>query len=553
LAKKELTPRELQAQHDRTRPRPSAFSIESAKAAPEEELWFDAECAGKAAAFFPRHLSYTTGEWAGRPFEPMWWQDNWLWDLYGWKRPDGRRRFSVTYGEIAKKNGKTTFAAGLGICTQLGDAEPSGHVYSTATDEDQASIVFDEAKKMVLASPSLLDTYEVLKPSLWVPSLASGFKPLSSKALKQHGLNPNCVIGDEMHAWANGDVWNALITAQAARRQPLNIAITNAGFDRKSFCFGMHDYAVKVRDGVIKDTSFLPMLFGADDDDDWTDPKTWAKANPSLGLTVKEEFLRKQCETAKLIPAQENIFRQFHLSQWTEQSVRWLSLLLWDQGKEPVDEAELEGRECYAALDLGEVRDLTYLIMLFAPRHSRERWKVLSKVWCPEDDIRDRTKRDRVPYERWVQRKLITPTPGNATDYNFVEAGILTEAKRFKFVDLAYDPWKAQQLAQRLTEAGLNCVEFRQGFASLSAPSKELERKLLAGELQHGGHEVLRWMAANVALTRDPAGNVKPDKSKSTERIDGIVALIMAIGRAIVAGPPVEDLNDVIIRRGGLL
>jgi phage terminase large subunit-like protein len=285
-----------------------------------------------------------------------------------------------------------------------------------------------------------------------------------------------------------------------------------------------------VRDGIVTDESFLPVIYAADPEDDYTLEATWRKANPGLGATVKLDYLRQECARAMEIPAAQNTFRRLHLNQWTEQADRWLDLAVWDRNVGAVPDSALLGRPAYLGLDLASTRDLTALAIVVPLEDGR--FALRTRFWVPDEQIKRRSERDRVPYDLWVAQGLVTATPGNVVDYAFVRAAILEVSRQYQVREIAYDPWNATQLVTQLADDGATMVEFRQGFASMSAPTKEFEKLLLAGRLAHGGNPVLRWMASNVAVKQDPAGNVKPDKAASTERIDGIVAAIMAVGRA---------------------
>lgn len=487
-----------------------------------------------------RALKHTKGEWAGQPFEPGFWEPT-IRTVFGSKREDGTRQYRTVYIEVPRKNGKSTVAAGFGCVLLYGDGEPGAEVYSAAADRDQAGIVFNQAKAMVEGCGEFAEASEIYRRSIVMPSQGRVWRVLSADAPTKHGLNAHGIIFDELHAQPNRDLWDVLTTSTGARRQPLVVAITTAGYDRHSICWELHEYACKVRDGLIEDPSFLPVIFAADQDDDWTKESTWKKANPGLGTTVKLEYLRQECQRAQEMPAAQNTFRRLHLNQWTEQAERWLPMDLWDANAEEVPEAGLLGRPVFLGLDLASTTDLTALAKLLPLDDGR--LALHMRFWIPEENVRKRVQRDRVPYDQWIRDGWIETTPGNVTDYDFIETAILEESSRFNIRDLAFDRWNANQLTAHLqhkwperkeTNAGRQLVAFGQGFASMSAPTKEFEKMLLAKRLLHGGNPVLRWMAANVAVRQDPAGNYKPDKERSFERIDGIVAAIMALGRFMV-------------------
>jgi phage terminase large subunit-like protein len=493
--------------------------------------WYDEAAAERAVGFFADCLTHTKGEWAGQPLALSDWQaDRIIRPLFGWKRADGTRRYRTAFIMIPRKAGKSTLAAGIGLYLLFADGEPGAEIYSAAADREQAGIVFEMAKQMVAASPILAKRAESFKRAIVVNQTASAYKVLSSDAFTKHGLSAHGIIFDEVHAQPNRELWDVLTTSVGARRQPLTVAITTAGYDRHSLCFELYDHACKVRDGVIDDPHFLPVIFEAGEDDDWKEPATWRKAHPGLGVSVKEEFLADECVKAQHLPSFENTFRRLYLNQWTEQESRWISLDTWDAcaGELP----ELDGRECFAGLDLASTTDIAALSLVF---EVEGRLYVRPFFWVPAEGIKRRSERDRVPYDAWVRAGLIEATEGDVIDYDVIRKRINELAEQYRIREIAVDRWNATQISTQLTGDGFEMVGFGQGMASMSGPMKELERRLLAKEIAHGGNAVLRWMAANVSATQDAAGNVKPDKSKSSGRIDGIVATIMAIGRLSAA------------------
>lgn len=486
--------------------------------------------------FFKTELRHSKGRWAGRPFELLPWQERIIRDLFGTLRPDGRRQYRTAYIEIPRKAGKSTLAAGIAL-TLLLEGEPGGEVYSAAADRDQAAIVFETAKAMVEASPRLSREIQVYRRALYVPRFGATYKVLSADAPTKHGLNAHGIVFDELHAQPNRELWDVLTTSVGAREHPLIVAITTAGYDRQSICWELHEYACKVRDGLVDDPTFYPAIYAADEEDAWDDPATWHKANPSLGITVPVEFYEQEARKSKEMPSYENTFRRLYLNQWTQQVDRWISLALWDEnGRQIIDEAALAGRTCYGGLDLGAVSDLTAWVLVFPDEDDPDAIDVLARFWVPEAALQNSQNRYREQYRRWAKEGWLQVTPGEATDYGFVKRQILADAQRFSLVDLNIDRYfQAHQLAnEMMDELGEErIVGFGMGFASMAAPMKEFERRLLARKIRHGGNPVLRWMADNVAVKQDPAGNLKPDKANSQGKIDGIVALLMALDRAM--------------------
>jgi phage terminase large subunit-like protein len=328
---------------------------------------------------------------------------------------------------------------------------------------------------------------------------------------------------------------DVLDTATGARRQPLIFEITTAGYDRHSICFEHHAYSIKLLEGIVGDDAWFAFIAGADEGDDWTDPEVWRKANPNLGRSVKEDDLRRKVEKALALPGAQNAFRRMHLNEWTEQAERWIDMAAWDACDLPVDLEHLRGRRCFGGLDLATTTDVTALAWVFPPEQEGEPWRVLSRYFVPAENLHRRAERDRVPYDLWAGQGFSEATSGNVVDYGSIEERILQDSSMFNVREIAYDPWNATHIALRLQNEGAKMVEFRQGFRSMSTPTRELEKVIVSRQLAHGGNPVTRWMASNMAVAQDPAGNLKPAKDKSTERIDGIVAIIMALGRAMVA------------------
>ena len=495
--------------------------------------WFDERAGELAVRFFERLLRHTKGEWAGEAFGLQRWQATIVRDVFGWKRADGTRKFRRVYIEIPRKNGKSTLSAGMALLLLFADGEPGAEVYSAAADREQAAIVFEQAKQMVVGSPALARHAEVYKRAIVVPESMSSYKVLSSDAPTKHGLNAHGVIFDELHAQPNRELWDVLTTSQGSRRQPMVVAITTAGFDRQSICWEQHEYARQVLAGVVEDESFYGFVAAAEEGDDWMSPAVWRKANPSLGVTVQEEYLAAEAARARQVPAYQNTFRRLHLNQWTQQEERWLDLAAWDACDGAVDESQLVGRVAYGGLDLASTTDIAAFVLVFPPGPGEEVYRVVPRFWIPRENMVERARRDRVPYDAWVRDGLMTATPGNVIDFTRIVADVKELGKRFKIAEVAFDRWGAVQVSQELGGAGLTMVQFGQGFASMASPTKELLRLVLDGKLAHGGQPVLRWMADNLTVEMDAAGNVKPSKKKSREKIDGMVALIMGLDRAL--------------------
>jgi phage terminase large subunit-like protein len=519
---------------------------------PEYDPWagvegryaFDAVLARRALGFFHDVLVFVEGERAGEPFHLEPWQAAIVGNLFGWVDPRTRvRRYREALVFVARRNGKTSLAAGIALYLLLCDDEPGAQVYSAAADRDQAALLFRHASEMVMRHPSLSRRCRVYRAfkSLEVAETGSIFRALSSDAHTKHGLSVHGAVIDELHAHPTRDLVDVLQTGTGSRRQPLVLHITTADYERESICNEKYAYAKKVRDGVFGDLSFLPVVYEASADDDWEDPATWRKANPNLGVSVNEEYLRRECDRARESPAYLNTFLRLHLNLRTNADVAWLDMRQWDACAGPDGfrtlEQELEGQECYGGLDLASTDDLTALVLFFPGAENA----VLPYFWCPRDNAVVREKRHRVPYTQWARDGYLTLTPGNYCDLDAVEAAILDLSRRYRIREIAFDRFGAAQVTTHLHGAGLEVVPFGQGYLSLSAPAKHLDVLVRSGNLRHGGHPVLRWMASNVMLEKDAADNWKPSKRRSREKIDGIVGACMAIGRAIVQPAPVTD------------
>ena len=496
---------------------------------------YDKAKADRAVAFV-RNLRHTKGKWAGKPFALLPWQEQIVRDLLGVVKPDGKRQFRSAYVEIPKKNGKSELAAAIALYLLFADNEMSAEVYGAASDRQQASIVFDVAKQMVEMSPALMRRCKIMGATKRIVNYSnSGFyQVLSAEVGTKHGFNVSGLVFDEIHAQPNRKLYDVLTKGSGdAREQPLFFIITTAGTDRNSICYELHTIALDLMNGRKIDPSFYPVVYGLSDDDDWTDEANWYKANPSLGHTIGIDRMRDAFLSAKDNPAEENIFKQLRLDIWTSSTVCWIPDNIYEKGNSPVDLSCLKGRVCYAGLDLSSTSDITAFVMVFPPRSEEEKYIVLPYFWLPEDTLELRCRRDRVPYDVWAQQGSIMTTEGNVIHYGFIEKFIEEQAKLYDIREIAVDRWNATQMIQNLEDDGFTMVPFGQGYKDMSPPSKELFKLLMEGNVIHGGNPVLRWMAQNVVMRQDPAGNIKPDKEKSTEKIDGIVALIMALDRCI--------------------
>lgn len=506
-----------------------------------DNFYFDQEEADRAVGFFADCLTHVTGEWRGQPFILSDWQADIVRNIFGWKRQDGTRRYRTVFIALPRKNGKTTLAAGLALYALYCDREPGAQVVNAAADREQAALCFDAAKGMIMAEDELNSRSDVFRRSVVVPNTGSSYKVLSSEAYSKHGLSVSYAGCDELHAWPDRELYDVLVTSMGARRQPLTVITTTAGYDKNSLCYELWDYAEKVRDGMVEDDTFYPVIYGAPKDDDWTSPAVWQAANPAYGVSVKPEFYEQECRKAQALPGYENTFRRLYLNQWTESDTRWISSDAWKRcGADELP--DLTGKPCYAGLDLASTTDIAAFVLAF---QIGAKVYIKPTFFVPEEAMYSRAKRDRVPYDLWAQQGLIIATPGKAINFDMIRAEINRQAEQFNIQEIAFDRWNASQLTQQLEGDGHELVGFGQGFASMTAPTKHLEALILTEELQHGMNPVLTWMAANVVTEQDAAGNLKPSKKKSSEKIDGIVALIMAIGRMMTE--ETHDLNYEVL------
>lgn len=501
------------------------------------KYYFDKAIADAAVGFFPRFLCFVDGEWAGKPFQLQPWEAHIVSQVFGWRRrKDGMRRYRFVRVWVPRKNGKTELAAGLAHLLTVGDGEPGAQVYSHALDAAQATLCFEKAARMTALSTALSNLYEITKTSLFCPALMSAFRPLSGEAYGKHGLSPHANIGDEAHAWRNGKLHRFLIQGMGSRRQPLDITISTAG-EIKTYGHDLYETSKAIFLKPELDPETFVSIYEADQEDDWTDPKVWAKANPNLGVSLKREFLEAECKRAQQSPRLENDFKRYHLNLWVEQTKRWFPMRKWSANTRDPNNAmlwkqlndELRGSQAFGGLDLGSTDDITALSWAIKSPNESDRLTFVRRYWCPEDRIAERDS-PRTPYRRWVKDGILTPTPGNITDFDFIEKQVMADCERFQCRGLAIDRWNATQVAVHLQNEGLPVQLFGQGYASMGAPSKEIERLFLAGRLEHGNDPVARWMYGNATYRKDPAGNIKPDKERAAEKIDGVVADIMALG-----------------------
>lgn len=521
-------------------------------------FYFDAEAGERAVVFIEHFCRHSQGEWRGQTIRLERWQKFWIREVFGWMRRDGTRRFRVAYLEIARKNGKTLLAAAIAAYLLIADGEPGAQVYSTATKEEQARLCWKDTADMVKQSPALLKHVSIMQKSLVVERTNSFYRPLGGDSTTQDGLNPHGHIADELHAHKGRGMWDIMATATGARRQPLTIGITTAGvYDPESIGWELHHHAQQVLDGSLEDDEFFAMIFAADEGDDWMDPRTWEKANPNIDVAIKRTYLESQCLSAKNKPSFVNTFLRLHLNVWTQQLTRWLSIDKWNAA--PVRTQQLSdfaGRVAYLGVDLATKLDICALA-IDVPEGDTHHF--FWKFYVPQAlvDERARENKHKPDYAAWVRDGWLIATPGSSVDYGFIKRDILALRQQLKIRQLAYDPWTAHHLMSELVGEGFSVdpdakkeqlIEVRQGPRSLSEPSKTLESLVVDGKFTHGNNPIARWMADNVVIRRDANDNIAPDKRNASGKIDGIVAAIMALGRALlepIAKPSVYETRGV--------
>lgn len=503
---------------------------------PPEGCYYDDVMVELAITFVETYCIQSKGQWAGQPVQLMPWQKCIIATLWGWRRDDGTRQLRTAYIEVPRKNGKSTLCSALALLLLFADGEAGAEIYMAAGSKEQAKIVFAEAKNMLEASQQLAKRAKAFKDVITVPATRSKAQVISADAEVQHGLNPSGIVFDELHVQPNRELYDVLRTATGARRQPLNISITTAGYDRESLCWEQHDRSLKTMAEPHADPTHLGVIYAAEEGEDWTDRAVWAKANPGLGFTVNMAYLEEMFKEALLVPGLQNTFKRLHLNMWTSQDVRWIDMALWDACREP-EALPLAGRKCYGGLDLASTNDMAAFALVFPPEEAGEPFRVRVWYWIPGDNLHERVRRDRVDYDLWGQQGLVTATPGNVIDYGRILDDIVLLGDAYNIQEVAFDRWGATQVSQQLEAAGFSMVAFGQGMASMARPTREFGRLVASRGISHDGNRVLRWNVDNVTVESDAAGNIKPSKKKSREKIDGLVAAIMGLDRAMIAAP----------------
>lgn len=526
------------------------------------------QVAADRAINFIQQLKHTKGKWHGVKFDLLGWQRSAVRDIFGTLKPDGYRQYNTAYLEVPKKNGKSELGAAIALLMTCGDGEQAAEVYGCASDRAQASIVFDVAVDMVEQCPALRKRIKQvlsMKRLVYMPT-RSFYQVCSAEAYSKHGLNVHACIFDELHAQPSRDLFDVMTKGSGdARTQPLFFVITTAGDDpiRNSIGWEIHKKAADILTGLKVDPTWYVSMYGIDPDENriytgrswepydgktgWNDAKIWEKVNPSIGVTFGMDKVQEMHTSAKGNDSEERLFRWLRLNEWTKYgAAKWLGTEIWDASSSGMILPDKLDGPCYGGLDLSSKTDLTAFVLIFPPYGDRTKWAVLPTLWIPEENVKERSERDKVPYIGWVKNGLIKTTPGNVIDYGFIREEIKRARDRYDIKEIGFDPWNANQIALDLTDDGLTMAEVRQGFKTMSPAMKELQKLLVGKELEHGGNPVLRWMFGNMAVKTDENENIRPVKDKSTERIDGIVALINSLARAILH----KDNTPVYEKRG---
>ena len=510
--------------------------------------WFyDPYEADRVIRWIERFCRHRRGKWRGKPFILSPFQRRWVRQIFGWFGVDGNRKHREVWIEIPRKNGKSTFASAVALYLLMGDRENAPQVFSVAGNEDQAKIVYGDACAMVDLSPDLERVVDHNLKIMRHHASDGEFKPLGKG--NQHGLNPHGIIGDEVHEWKGREQYDAVSTADGSRDQPLAMYITTAGYDITTLCGDLHRTAVQVKAGILYRPDLYVAIYSASVEDDWKSEATWHKANPGLKYGAPTlQSMRTAYNKALSSKAEEGNFKRFKLNIWTGTHTSWISHEAWKKCEREIDWNVLRGDTCFAGLDLAKVTDLSALALLFPPGNSLfpQKWVLGCRFWCPAENVQQRARTDQVTYQEWIDLGLLNATPGNTTDFDVIESDILAVDEMFNIEALGYDPFLAQQIIQHLDEAGMNCVEVRQGMLTLAPPTAEFERLTLNGGLVHGGHDIMGWCVSNTVCKPNAAGDYKPDKSKSNKRIDGAVAAINA--NAVAMTHEIEDSLDDFLR-----
>lgn len=505
------------------------------------ESRFDPESARAAVRWVHEHVVHVKGDLAGDSFLMEPWQQAVVMALWGWRKPDGTRRYREALIYVPRGNGKTFLASALSLLAYFTDDEPGAEVYCAAAERKQAGILWNDAREIVRLDAGLAGLCEIGAHAITkLDDPLASFQAISSEAGSRHGYMPHMAVLDELHVQPNDKLYEAIRTGmrKKGRRQPLFVMLTTANFwEPEHICNRVHAHARKVRDGAVSDPSFLPVVFEATDADDWRDPAVWRRVNPNYGISVApldDEFRRAEGQ-----PSELNSILRLHLNLMTNADEAWISMADWHScAAQPVPDGP-----CYGGLDMSRRVDLTAFALYWPSTHSLRVW-----FWCPKATADRAGERDRVPYVQWHRLGYVSLTPGNTVDYNAVEADIARICAEHRPEDIAFDPNNASQITGRLKdEHGLQLTECPQSYSTMSPASKEFERLVVSGEMRHGGNPVLSWNVSNCMIRRSPREDIMPDKRASTGRIDGVAAGVMAVGLSSAHAAPAFDPEVYVV------
>jgi phage terminase large subunit-like protein len=519
----------------------------SAPPARAKPVLFDEASAQRAVDFFEKFLVHSKGEWAGRPFLLAPWQKSVVRQVFGTKRPDGTRQYRRVDIWLPKKNGKSTFAAGLALYLLLADGEPGAEVYGVANDRSQAEIVFEEAARMRAKSPLLSEMTVTYRSTSAIvhPESVSAYQAVSSEIQNKDGLNISGLIVDELHEWKDRRLLSKLTLGVAARRQALIIVISTAGDDPNSVAYEEYRADKAILEGKSRIRDRLVVIYEAPPGSNWKRAETWKRANPGYGDSVKPSYLRDKFNESLGDAGKEADFQRYHLNMWRRPGAGSINMLHWASGARKYTIAD--GDPCFVGLDLSRRADITAAVALFRQGPA---FKVLAQFFIPADGLEERERRDRVPYARWRRLGLLRTTPGNLTEYAAIRDFLLTEwAPRYAIQEVCFDPYNASHLVGELEEGGLTCTEIQQTNKNIGPATRDFKNLLTAGHLWHAGHPILEWMASNAASRTDAGGNERFHKGRSTGRIDGIAAIVTALVRASApqTGPSIYEAGEFTV------
>jgi phage terminase large subunit-like protein len=490
---------------------------------------YDENKAERVIKFIERVCTHVKGDLANKSFLLEDWQKDYIRDLFGTVNEDGTRQYRTSFVFIPRKNGKSNLLAAIGLALLFVEKEPGAEIYVCASSREQANAIFDVCKQMIRNQPVLERGCKVYRNSIVLNGSVSFLKAVAADAGVLHGANASAVLYDEVHSAKNRELWDVMATSMGARSQPLMFGISTAGlFDPNSVCYELYDYGKKVRDGIIEDDTFLPLIYELEPGDDIHDEEVWKKANPNYGVSIKPEYFRKMSQEAKSLPSSEIAFRQLHLNQWVNSLSGWIPDDEWMNSAGEVNLQELVGKPCYGGLDLAAVEDVTAFVLIFPWEDGSI--KVLPYLFVSEAAVERRRVQTGGSYDSFVSKGELIVTDGNSTDYSVIKNKIIEAAGVFDIQSIAFDRWNSNSLVQQLMDEGLDMDPFGQGFVSMSGPIKNAEVLIKSGKLHHGGNSMLRWMVGNVVVKKDDAENIKFSKAKAGDKIDGVVAMIMALG-----------------------